>query len=45
MKETSRAMSGVGVGGSDESRAVATVSGDIKKSVCNGEQNLILPNT
>ena len=39
------AMSGVRVGGSDESGAMATVSGDIKESVCNGEQNLILPNT
>ena len=29
----------------DESGAVATVSGDVKESVCNGEQNLILPNT
>ena len=45
MKETFGATSGVGVGGSDESRAVATVSGDIKESVCNGEWNLILPNT
>ena len=39
------AMSGVRVGGLDESGAVATVSGDVKESVCNGEQNLILPNT
>ena len=45
MKETFRAMSGVRVGGSDESRAMATGSGDVKESVCNGEQNLILPNT
>ena len=36
---------GVRVGGLDESRAVATVSGDVKESVCNGEWNLILPNT
>ena len=33
-KETFGAMSGVGVGGSDESGAVATVSGDVKESVC-----------
>ena len=33
------------VGGSDESGAMATVSGDVKESVCNGERNLILPNT
>ena len=39
------ATSGVGVGGLDESRAMATVSGDIKESVCDGEWNLILPNT
>ena len=45
MKETFGATSGVGVGGLDESRAMATVSGDVKESVCNGEQNLILPNT
>ena len=45
MKETLGAMSGVGVGGLDGSVAMATVSGDIKESVCNGEQNLILPNT
>ena len=45
MKETFGATSGVGVRGSDESRAVATVSGDVKESVCNGERNLILPNT
>ena len=45
MKETFRAMSGVGVGGSDESGAVAAVSGDVKESVCNREWNLILPNT
>ena len=30
---------------SDESGAMATVSGDVKESVCNGERNLILPNT
>ena len=48
MNETFGAMSGVrdgGDGGSDESRAIAAVSGDIKESVCNGEQNLILPST
>ena len=44
-KETFGAMRGVRVGGLDESRAVATVSGDVKESVRNGEQNLILPNT
>ena len=44
-KETFGATSGIGVGGSDESRAMATVSGDVKESVCNGERNLILPNT
>ena len=44
-KETFRAMSGIGVGGLDENGAVATVSGDIKESVCNGERNLILSNT
>ena len=36
---------GRGGGGSDESRAGAAVSGNVKESVCNGEQNLILPNT
>ena len=41
-KETFGATSRVRVGGSDESRAMATVFGDIKESVCNGEQNLIL---
>ena len=45
MKETFGAMSRVGVGGLDESGAMATVSGDVKESVCNGERNLILPNT
>ena len=47
MKETFGPTSGVGVGvgGLDESRAMATVSGNVKESVCNGEQNLILPNT
>ena len=45
MKETFGATSRVGVGGSDESRAMATVSGDVKESVCDGEWNLILPNT
>ena len=45
MKETFGATSGVRVGGLDESGAMATVSGDIKESVCNGELNLILPNT
>ena len=44
-KETFGATSGVRVGGLDESGAVATVSGDVKESVCNGEWNLILPNT
>ena len=45
MKETFGAMSRVGVGGSDESRAMAAVSGDVKESVCDGERNLILHNT
>ena len=45
MKETFRATSRVRVGGLDESGAMATVSGDVKESVCNGERNLILPNT
>ena len=40
-----RATSRVRVRGLDESGAMATVSGDIKESVCNGERNLILPNT
>ena len=44
-KETFRAKSRVGVRGLDESGAVATVSGDVKESVCDGERNLILPNT
>ena len=45
-KETFRAKSGAevrGHRGSDESGAVAAVSGDIKESVCNREWNLILP--
>ena len=29
----------------EEIRAEATVSGDVKESVCNGERNVILPNT
>ena len=46
MKETFGETRGVrGDGVSDESRARATVSGDIKESVCNGEWNVILPNT
>ena len=45
MKENFRITSGVRVRGSDESGAVATVSGDVKELVCNGEQNLILSNT
>ena len=45
-KETFGATSGVGGDGvSEEIRAGATVSGDIKESVCNGEWNVILPNT
>ena len=47
-KETFRATNRVGVRGDgrlDESRAIATVSGDIKESVCNREWNLILANT
>ena len=43
MKETFGATSRVGV--LEEIRAKATVSGDVKESVCNGEQNVILPNT
>ena len=40
-----RATSGVrGDGVSEEIGARATVSGDIKESVCDGEQNVILPN-
>ena len=42
-KETFGATSGVGV--LEEIRAEATVSGDVKESVCNGERNVILPNT
>ena len=34
-----------GDGGLDESRAISAVSGDVKESVCNREQNLILPST
>ena len=46
MKETFRATSGVGGDGiSEEIRARAIVSGDIKVSVYDGEQNVILPNT
>ena len=46
MKETFGATSGVGGDGVlEEIGAEATVSGDIKESVCNGEQNMILPNT
>ena len=46
MKETFGATSGVGgVRVSEEIRAGATVPGDIKESVCNGERNVILPNT
>ena len=45
-KETFRATSrGGGVRVLEEIRAEATVSGDIKESVCNGEWNVILPNT
>ena len=45
-KETFEATSGVGgVGVLEEIRAKATVSGDIKESVCNGEWYMILPNT
>ena len=45
-EETFRATSGVRVDGvSDEIRARATVSGDVKESICNGEWNVILPNT
>ena len=44
-KETFEAMSRVRVGGLDESGAMAAVSADIKESVCDGERNLILPNT
>ena len=46
MKETFGATSGVrGDGVSEEIRAEATVSGDVKESVCNRERNMILPNT
>ena len=46
MKETFGATSGVrGDGVLKEIGAKATVSGDIKESDCNGEQNMILPNT
>ena len=46
MKETFGAISRVGGDGVlEEIRAEATFSGDIKESVCNGEQNVILPNT
>ena len=46
MKETFRATSGVrGDRVLEEIRAKATVSGDVKESVCNGEQNVIFPNT
>ena len=45
VEETFGAMSGVRVRGLDKSRAVATVSGDVKESVCNREWNLILSNT
>ena len=45
-KETFAATSGVaGDGGSEEIGARATVSGDVKESVCNGEWNVILLNT
>ena len=44
-KETFRATSGVGGDRvPEEIGAGATVSGDIKESVCNREQNVILPN-
>ena len=46
MKETFGATSGVrGDGVSEEIGAGATVSGDVKESVCDGERNMILPNT
>ena len=46
MKETFGATSGVRVdGGSDEIGAGAIVSGDVKESVCNRKQNMILPST
>ena len=45
-KETFRATSGVGGDRVlEEIGAEATVSGDFKESVCNGEWNMILPNT
>ena len=45
-KETFGATSGVGGdGGLEEIGAGATVSGDVKESVCNGERNVILLNT
>ena len=45
-KETFRATSGVGGDGVlEEIGAKATVSGDVKESVYNREQNMILPNT
>ena len=46
MRETFGATSGVrGDGVLEEIRAKATVSGDVKESVCNREWNMILPNT
>ena len=46
MKETFGATSGVGGDRVlEEIGARATVSGDIKESVCSGEWNMILPNT
>ena len=46
MKKTFGATSGVGGDRvSEEIGAEATVSGDVKESVCNGERNVILPNT
>ena len=46
MRETFGATSGVGGDGVlEEIRAKATVSGDVKESVYNGEWNVILPNT
>ena len=45
-KETFGATSGVGeFRVSEEIRAEANVSGDVKEPVCNGERNVILPNT
>ena len=43
--EFQRGQSFGGDGVSEEIGARATVSGDVKESVCNGEQNVILPNT